>query len=400
MIKKGDRYLNIALLLIMLLLMTNCGGKQPPPPPPPEVTYVAMKPEQVTLTTELPARTSAYLIAEIRPQVNGIIVKRPFEEGSYVKEGDILYQIDPAPYKAAYENAKAALAKAMANLPSVRARAARYEELVKVKAISQQEYDDAVAALQQTEADIEYWKAAVESARINLGYTEIRAPISGKVGKSNITVGALATAHQTTPLTTIQQIDPIYVDATQSSVSWLELKKRIEAGRLKVDLSGQSKVRLLLEDGTPYPLVGVLKFSDVTVDPTTGSFILRMVFPNPKHILLPGMYVRAVIQEGVLEEAILIPQQAVSRDTKGNPFTLIVNKENKVELRPLVVERTIGDKWLVLSGVSVGDKVIMEGLQRVRPGTSVKAIPYKEGEGKNKAPETQTKPSDSHKEKQ
>lgn len=388
----------IAVIIVGLLTVSGCNKKQPPAVIP-EVSTVTITPQEVLLTTELPGRVSAFRIAEIRPQVNGIIQKRLFTEGSDVKAGDTLYQIDPAPYKAAYDNAKAALGKAEANLPSIRARAERYKELVAIKAVSQQEYDDAISAFKQAEADVDYWVAQVEIAKINLGYTKITAPITGRIGKSNITDGALVTAHQSMALATIQQLDPIYVDVTQSTTELMQLKRRLEEGRLKHDGKNQNKVKLLLEDGTLYPLEGDLQFRDITVDPTTGSVILRAVFPNPQKILLPGMFVREIVKEGINKQAILAPQQAVSRDTKGNPFTLVVDKDNKVELRPLIVDRTIGDKWLVASGLSPGDQVIMEGIQRVRPGSPVKAVPYKEGEEKTKVPEAQAKPSDSHKEK-
>jgi membrane fusion protein (multidrug efflux system) len=388
----------IAVIIVGLLTVSGCNKKQPPAVIP-EVSTVTITPQEVLLTTELPGRVSAFRIAEIRPQVNGIIQKRLFTEGSDVKAGDTLYQIDPAPYKAAYDNAKAALGKAEANLPSIRARAERYKELVAIKAVSQQEYDDAISAFKQAEADVDYWVAQVEIAKINLGYTKITAPITGRIGKSNITDGALVTAHQSMALATIQQLDPIYVDVTQSTTELMQLKRRLEEGRLKHDGKNQNKVKLLLEDGTLYPLEGDLQFRDITVDPTTGSVILRAVFPNPQKILLPGMFVREIVKEGINKQAILAPQQAVSRDTKGNPFTLVVDKDNKVELRPLIVDRTIGDKWLVASGLSPGDQVIMEGIQRVRPGSPVKAVPYKEGEEKTKVPEAQAKPSDSQKEK-
>jgi membrane fusion protein (multidrug efflux system) len=340
---------------------------------------VTVNPERVVLTTELPGRTSAYFVAEIRPQVNGVVQERLFNEGSDVKAGSVLYRIDPAPYQAAYNSAVAALARSEANLPPIRLRAERYRELVAVKAISQQDFDNADAALKQAEADIEYSKATVESARINLAYTRITAPISGRIGKSNVTVGALATAYQGSAFTTIQQLDPIYVDATESSANLLQLKRNIAAGRIKGTGPDRARVKLLLEDGTPYPLEGTLKFSEVTVDPSTGSFTLRMVFPNPKQILLPGMYVRAIVQEGEVDQAILAPQQGISRDPKGNPFALIVDGSGKVEQRMITVDRAIGDKWFVSSGLKPGDQVIVEGIQKVRPGASVKIVSFDAG---------------------
>ena len=378
----NDRAKRIATIgvLVVGLITSGCSSRQPPPEPAiPDVAIVTINPERVVLTTELPGRTSAYFVAEIRPQVNGVVQERLFNEGSDVKAGSVLYRIDPAPYQAAYNSAVAALARSEANLPPIRLRAERYRELVAVKAISQQDFDNADAALKQAEADIEYSKATVESARINLAYTRITAPISGRIGKSNVTVGALATAYQGSAFTTIQQLDPIYVDATESSANLLELKRNIAAGRIKGTGPDRARVKLLLEDGTPYPLEGTLKFSEVTVDPSTGSFTLRMVFPNPKQILLPGMYVRAIVQEGEVDQAILAPQQGISRDPKGNPFALIVDGSGKVEQRMITVDRAIGDKWLVSSGLKPGDQVIVEGIQRVRPGASVKIVYFDAG---------------------
>ncbi len=390
-------FIIIPVVFFCLTLMGCRGSKAPPQLGPPEVSVLTLSYETITLTTELPGRVSAYRIAEVRPQVSGIILKRFFTEGTDVRAGEVLYQIDPAPFQAALDNAKSALVKAEVNLPAIKQRYERYKELIVDKAVSQQEYDDASAAYKQAEAEVNYWKATVESASINLGYTKVTAPISGRIGKSNVTEGALVTANQAMAMATIQQLDPIYVDVTQSTVELMELKRRLEEGRLKHDGKNQNKVKLLLEDGTVYPLEGDLQFRDITVDPTTGSVILRAVFPNPQKILLPGMFVREVVKEGINKQAILAPQQAVSRDTKGNPFTYVVTKENKVELRPLIVDRTIGNRWLVLSGLSPGEQVIMEGIQRVRPGSPVKVVPFKEGEEKAKAPEAQAKPSQKEK---
>lgn len=367
----------------------NSGAKAPGQAGSPEVAVVEMKPERVAITTELPGRTSAYLIAEVRPQVSGIIQQRFFKEGSDVKAGEVLYQIDPATYQAAHDSARAALARAEANVTSIRFRAERYRELVEIRAVSRQEYDDATAALKQAEAEIAAGKAAVETARINLGYTRVTAPIAGRIGKSLVTVGALVTAGQGMPLATVQQIDPVYVDVTQSSAVLLQLQKAMASGALKRDNANRARVKLILEDGTPYPLEGTLQFQDVTVDPTTGSTILRIVFPNPKRVLLPGMFARAVLEEGVSEKALLVPQQGVSRDPKGNPLALIVDAENKVQQRVLTLVRTIGDRWLVSDGLAPGDRVVVEGMQRVRPGAVVKAVPFAEaagGPGKTAAP--------------
>ncbi|MGQ9650770.1 MAG: efflux RND transporter periplasmic adaptor subunit [Phycisphaerae bacterium] len=371
------------------LNVLRCNTQPTPPRPqePPEVAVVTMSPEPVELITELPGRVWPYLVAEVRPQVSGIIQKRLFEEGSDVQAGDVLYQVDPAPYEAAYSRAKAALAAAEANLPAVKARVQRYKNALVERAVSRQDYDEAVAALEQAQATIELRKAEVESARIDLSYTPIKAPISGRIGKSNITVGALVTAHQPTPLASIQQIDPIYVDVTQSTAEFLRLKRGLETGRLSKDDESQRKVRLRLEDGTPYPVEGTLQFRDVTVDPSTGSFILRIVFPNPEHLLLSGMFVWALVKEGVVENAILVPQQAVSRDHKGNPVALIVDAEGEVQQRALTADRAIGDKWLVSSGLAPGDRVIVEGLQKVRPGMPVKVVPFDAGQGHGLAAE-------------
>jgi membrane fusion protein (multidrug efflux system) len=371
----------ISFCLAVAASMTVACRKGPsgPPPRPVEVAVVTVKPERIVLTTELPGRTSPYLVAEVRPQVNGLIRERTFEEGSNVKAGDLLYQIDPAPYKAAYDQAKAALAMAEANVPAARLRAERLKGLVEIRATGRQNYDDALAALQQAEASVEASQAAVESARINLSYTPIRAPIPGRTGKSTVTVGALVTAYQPVPLAVVQQLDPIYVDVTQSSADLLRLRQSLESGRLKRSGESWSRVKLLLEDGTPYPLAGKLKFRDVTVDPTTGSVSLRMVFPNPDNVLLPGMFVRAIVEEGVNEEAILAPQQGVTRDQKGLPYALIAGKDGKVEQRMLTLDRTIGDRWLVTKGLAAGDRVIVDGLQRIRPGADVKAVPFPAG---------------------
>jgi membrane fusion protein (multidrug efflux system) len=396
---------------------------------------VTVQPERVVLTTDLPGRTSAYFVAEIRPQVSGIIQKRLFDEGSDVKAGQVLYQIDPAPFQAATNNAVANLAvtrkaadrtraaleaaisgvtRQRATLDLARANRWRFEELFKGRVVSASQRDQAVTeaevaeatlrsaeaqvksdqeAVAAAEAAIQQAEAALETARINLGYTRVTAPISGRIGKSNVTVGALATAYQGSAFATIQQLDPIYVDATQSSASLLQLKRNMAAGRINGISPDRARVKLLLEDGTPYPLEGILKFSEVTVDPSTGSFILRMVFPNPKQILLPGMYVRAVVQEGEIERAILVPQQGVSRDSKGNPFALIVDGSNKVQQRMITVDRAISDRWLVASGLAPGEQVIVEGAQKVRPGASVKVLTFQEGGTSGTAPEKTVQPA-------
>lgn len=361
-----------------LLFIAGCDnghGQLPGPPPLPEVATETIAAQRVELTTELPGRTSPYRVAEIRPQVNGIIQKRLFREGSDVEAGQLLYQIDPAPFQVALDSAKASLGKAEANLPSIRLRAQRYKELLTDKAVSRQDYDDAAAAVDQAKAEIEYWKTQVEAARINLGYTKVLAPISGRIGRSSVTDGALVTAYQAASLATIQQLDPIYVDVTQSSAELLRLKRNLETGRLSADGENGKTVRILLEDGTRYHLEGKLQFREVTVDPATGSYTVRIVVPNPDHLLLPGMFVRAVIQEGIAEHAILVAQQGVSRNPKGEAIALVVDDTDKVEQRTLTLDRAIGNQWLVTSGLSAGERLIVEGMMKVRPGMPVQVVP-------------------------
>ncbi|MGE5648020.1 MAG: efflux RND transporter periplasmic adaptor subunit [Acidobacteriota bacterium] len=385
------KYSIIGGLVVAILSLSGCRKKvEAAPAGLAQVGVITVRPERIVLTTQLPGRTAAYLVAEIRPQVNGLIQSRKFQEGAFVKAGELLYQIDPAPYEAAYNQAKAALATAEAelvtaeaNLPAIRSRAERFKELVAIHAVGQQDFDDASAALRQAEANVaarktavEVNRAAVESARINVGYTPIKAPISGRIGKSNITVGALATAYQQQPLAVVQQLDPIYVDVVQANADLLRLRRHLESGRLKPNGSLQNKVRLILEDGTPYPIEGTLQFRDVTVDPSTGSVTLRMVFRNPKEVLLPGMFVQAVVEEGVREQAILVPQQSVTRNPKGNPVALVVSKQGTVEQRMLELDRAIGNKWLVTKGLAEGDQLIVEGAEKVRPGAKVRATPY------------------------
>jgi len=375
-LKQSMKWISTAAVLLSLIIWAGCSKPQSGPAHLPEVSFINVGTEPVTLTTELPGRTTPYRIAEIRPQVSGLIQKRLFTEGADVKAGEVLYQIDPAPFQAALNNAKAALGRSEANLPAIQARAERYKELLVDKAVSQQDCDDAMAALTQSQADIQYWKAMVQTASINLAYTRVTAPISGRIGKSSMTEGAIVTAYQPLALTTIQQLDPIYVDVQQSTAELARLRSRLAAGRLSQSGNGQQNVKLFLSDDGQYPLDGTLQFRDISVEPSTGSVTLRAVFANPDGILLPGMFVRAVIKEGDNAAAVLAPQQTVMRDTKGEPFVYVLDDQDQIQLRPLTLDRTIGDKWLVSDGLAPGDKLVMEGFLRVRPGMKVTAVPY------------------------
>jgi len=366
-----------ALAVTALALGLAACGKQEQqqgPAAKPQVGVVTLKSQPVSLFTELPGRTSAFRSAEVRPQVNGILQKRLFTEGGEVKAQQQLYQIDPSLYQAQYDSSKAALARAQAQARTAALLVQRYKPLADSRAVSRQTYDDAVASSEQAAADVLAAKANLDTARINLVYTKVLSPISGIIGRSAVTEGALVTANQASPIANVQQIDPIYVDVTQSSVQLLRLKRAMADGLLKQNGDDQSaEVSLTLEDGAPYGKTGKLQFSDVTVDPTSGSVLVRAVFPNPDHQLLPGMYVRARLSEGTASEGILVPQRGVGRSTRGQPTALVVNAENKVELRVLKADRAIGDQWLVTDGVKAGDKVIVEGLQQqgVRPGEAV-----------------------------
>jgi len=367
-------------LAILLVPLTSCDKKPAaaggmPPAGMPEVAVITVQTQRVELTTELAGRVAASQTAEVRPQVGGIIQNRLFTEGSDVKAGDVLYQIDPASYQAAYDGAAAALAKVQANVAPVRLKAERYKELLASEAVSKQDYDDITAAQKLAEADIELAKAALESARINLAYTKVTAAISGRIGRSAVTNGALVTASQPLALATIQLLDPMYVDVTQSSSEMLRLRKALDSGQLTRN-GGQAKVQLLLDDNSQYPEPGTLKFSEAFVDPSSGSVTLRTLFPNPKLVLLPGLFVRSVLEEGVKDDAILVPQRGVTRNPAGNAMVMTVNADEKAEPRIIAVSRTVGDSWLVTGGLKVGERVILEGLQKARPGTPVKAIPF------------------------
>lgn len=374
--------LHIPMLVSALMaaaVLTGCGGDAPPAAPQagapmaPTVTVITVRPEAVPLVSELPGRTSPYLVAEIRPQVTGIIKARPFSEGGEVKAGQLLYQIDASTYEATHASANAALARAEANLHAARLKAQRYAELAKVDAVSQQANDEASTAVKQAEADVASANATINKARIDLGFTRVSSPISGRIGRSTVTPGALVTANQTQSLATVQQLNPIFVDLTQSSADLLRLRRDLAEGRLKHSGNDTVAVRLVLEDDSLYALEGKLAFSEVTVDPGTGSVTLRALFPNPRGQLLPGMYVRARLTQGVMRDAVLVPHAAVSRNPRGDAEVMVVNAENKVETRPVKAMRSRDDKWVISEGLSAGERVIVEGLQRVRAGASVKA---------------------------
>ncbi|ECZ5651852.1 multidrug efflux RND transporter periplasmic adaptor subunit AcrA [Salmonella enterica subsp. enterica serovar Agona] len=370
---RGLTPLAVVLMLSGSLALTGCddkqdqqGGQQMP-----EVGVVTLKTEPLQITTELPGRTVAYRIAEVRPQVSGIILKRNFVEGSDIEAGVSLYQIDPATYQATYDSAKGDLAKAQAAANIAELTVKRYQKLLGTQYISKQEYDQALADAQQATAAVVAAKAAVETARINLAYTKVTSPISGRIGKSSVTEGALVQNGQASALATVQQLDPIYVDVTQSSNDFLRLKQELANGSLKQE-NGKAKVDLVTSDGIKFPQSGTLEFSDVTVDQTTESITLRAIFPNPDHTLLPGMFVRARLQEGTKPTALLVPQQGVTRTPRGDATVLVVGADNKVETRQIVASQAIGDKWLVTDGLKAGDRVVVSGLQKVRPGAQVK----------------------------
>ncbi|EKH3957281.1 multidrug efflux RND transporter periplasmic adaptor subunit AcrA [Salmonella enterica subsp. enterica serovar Anatum] len=370
---RGLTPLAVVLMLSGSLALTGCddkqdqqGGQQMP-----EVGVVTLKTEPLQITTELPGRTVAYRIAEVRPQVSGIILKRNFVEGSDIEAGVSLYQIDPATYQATYDSAKGDLAKAQAAANIAELTVKRYQKLLGTQYISKQEYDQALADAQQATAAVVAAKAAVETARINLAYTKVTSPISGRIGKSSVTEGALVQNGQASALATVQQLDPIYVDVTQSSNDFLRLKQELANGSLKQE-NGKAKVDLVTSDGIKFPQSGTLEFSDVTVDQTTGSITLRAIFPNPDHTLLPGMFVRTRLQEGTKPTALLVPQQGVTRTPRGDATVLVVGADNKVETRQIVASQAIGDKWLVTDGLKAGDRVVVSGLQKVRPGAQVK----------------------------
>lgn len=366
---------SLVATLCFSLFIAGCQQEEASPsanaqtPPPAAVDVLTLTPQSVTLTRSLPARTVAYRKADIRPQVNGIIEQRLFEEGSQVEAGQQLYQIEPALYAADLANAEAELARARAALQTAKARENRYKNLLDDKAISRQEYDDALATYQQAQAEILVQQAAVKSAQTNLGYTRMNAPISGRIGKSNVTEGALVTAQQADVLATIHQLDPIYVDIAQPSKELLSLRKQMMAQKLTEQTA--PTVTLQLEDGSRYPLEGKLQFAEVDVDPSTGDVVLRAIMPNPEHLLLPGMFVRASVQEGQRKEAILAPQNSISFNRDGSATAMVVNADNQVELRNLELEQAIAEHWLVTTGLQAGDRLIVAGLQKTAPGAQV-----------------------------
>ena len=371
------RYLTFLLVcgMALILCLTSCNSGAPSgamgaAKPPQDVGVVTIQPQRVTLSTDLPGRTSPYRVAEVRPQVNGVLQRRMFDEGTDVQAGQQLYQIDPAPYQAAFDSTLAQLQHAEAAEGIAKAQADRYQALQGSNAISKQDYDTTMATEKQALADIASAKAAVETAQINLTYTRVLAPISGRTGRS-VTEGALVTSNQTLPLVTIQQLDPIYVDIPESTAVLTRLRRENAAGQIKSVGQDEAAITLTLEDGSPYDQSGALQFSEVTVDQGTGSVIQRAVFPNPKAFLLPGMFVTAHIEEGVSENGILVPQQAVMRDPKGQASVFLVTPDNKVELHPIHTDRALGDKWFVTDGLAAGDRVVVLGLQKVLPGAPV-----------------------------
>ena len=363
-----SRWRVAALLLLPILAACEDKKQAAAAPPPPPVTVVRLQPQAVPIQTVLPGRTSPFQVAEIRPQVSGVLQQRLFREGEAVTAGQPLFQIDPAPYRAALASAEASVARAEAAQQSARATANRYRPLVAQNAVSRQDYDNALGAQRQAEADVASARAAVESARIDLTRTRLVSPIAGRTGRAALTVGALVTGNQTNALLTVTQLDPILVDLNQPATTLLRLRRDLDAGRLRRSAEGDAEVRLLLDDGTEYAHPGRLQFSEVTVDADTGSVTLRATFPNPDGILMPGMFVRARLESGVAEDAILVPQQAVTRNQRGEATTLVVDEEGTVRQRVIQARQAIGNKWLVGEGLSPGDRVVVEGVQRVRDG--------------------------------
>lgn len=366
----------LPIALFLSLALAACGGDDQAggDRPPPEAGFIAVTPEPFTLTSELPGRTTPHQVAEVRPQVNGIIEERLFEEGQLVEKGEPLYRIDDSLYQADVESARAELARAQATLKSTRLRAERFEKLLDMKAVSQQEYDEAEAALGENQAQVAAARAALSSARTNLDYTTLEAPISGRIGRSAVTAGALVTANQAQTLATIRQLDPIYVDLTQSARELRRLRQALENGELEKVGDDKARVTLLMEDGSEYKHEGVLQFSEYAVEESTGSVTLRALFPNPDGDLLPGMFVRAKLPEGERSDAILVPQKGVARDSTGQATAMVINQNDQVERRNVTTERAVGNRWLIADGLNGGDRLIVEGLQKVQPGMTIKPV--------------------------
>jgi len=364
--------------LAAALLLAACGADNQGPPPPPEVSVVTLRPRAVEITDQLPGRTTAFKVAEVRPQVTGIVQKRLFSEGTEVKAGDQLFQIDSGSYRAALSSAQAALSRAEAQAVTAKLLAERYEPLIAANAVSKQENDEAIAARARADADVASARAAVDAARINVVYTQVLSPINGRIGRTLVTEGALVTSGQQAPLATIQQLDPIYVDIAQSSTEMLRLQRQLSNGELVKDANNQAEVSLTLEDGSVYPERGRLKVSEASVDPSTGSVVLRAVFPNPRRELLPGMFVRAQLAQGTRSAALMVPQRGVSHNPRGEATVLIVDPEEKVAERVVTADRAINGEWLITAGLAAGDRVIVDGLQKAKPGSPVKAVPAAE----------------------
>ena len=373
----------IAGLLAATLLLGGCGDKDAAPPPPPEVAVLTVQPRSIAITDQLPGRTTAYRVAEVRPQVTGIVQRRLFTEGTEVKAGEQLFQIDPGSYRAALSSAEAALKRAEAQAVTARLLEERYAPLIAANAVSKQENDEAIAARARAEADVAAARAQVDGARINVVYTQLLSPINGRIGRALVTEGALVTSGQQAPLATVQQLDPIYVDITQSSTEMLRLQRQLANGELVKDKDNNAEVSLTLEDGTPYAEQGRLKVSEVSVDPSTGSVTLRAVFPNPRRELLPGMFVRAQLTRGLREAAILVPQRGVSHNAKGEATVWIVDGESKVAERKVTADRAINGEWLITAGLDAGDRVVLDGLQKAKPGTVVKPTAAAEQDTQN-----------------
>lgn len=374
------RHLAVPALVVVSIaaaaLLTACGEPPGGPPPmgngTPQVAVLTLQPQRLALSTELPGRVAAAVSAEVRPQVSGVVQQRLFTEGGGVRAGQLLYQIDPAPYQAAVASAEAALARAEATLGSAQLKAERQRELAQIQAVSRQDAEDAEAALKQARADVDSAQAALQTQRINLGYTRVTAPVAGRIGRSAVTPGTLVTANQAGVLATVQQLDPIYVDVTQSSSALLALRRSLGAGKVK---SGTAQVRLLLEDGSTHDQRGTLEFAETSVDASTGTVTLRVRVPNPRGELLPGMYARAVVEQGVVDDALLVPQQAVTRDATGQALVAVVGADGKLQHQPVVAERALGDQWLLTAGVKAGDRIAVEGQQKAMPGAAVQAVP-------------------------